>query len=140
MLDELESCTKHQDEKNIYWWTIEYSVPVSSSNMNFNEERLSTIAEMTQALGSYFFTEGDAGTRKLFMRADYDQAINIDELCSNAKNLLSRREFEGIDLSRCYKTSSQPWETQHFDAFPPLNVGKSLVVMAPWHAKEEIQP
>ncbi|MBQ9404493.1 MAG: 50S ribosomal protein L11 methyltransferase [Synergistaceae bacterium] len=141
MLDELENYTKHQNEKNNYWWTIEYSVPVSQSNINFNEERLSTIAELTHALGSYFFTEEDpvSGIRKLFMRADYDEAINIDELCSHAKYLLGTPEFEGIDLSRCYKTSNQPWETQHFDAFPPLNVGKSLVVMAPWHAKEKIQ-
>ncbi|MBQ7578497.1 MAG: 50S ribosomal protein L11 methyltransferase [Synergistaceae bacterium] len=140
-MDELESYKKSQDEKNIYWWTIEFSVPVSHKNSDINEEKLSTIAALTDSIGSFFFYEHDyTGGRRLFMRADYDGSRGIDDVLYNAENVLKDSEFEDVDLSRCYKTSNQPWERQHFDAFPPLNVGKSLVVMAPWHAKEEIKP
>ncbi|MDY3867856.1 MAG: 50S ribosomal protein L11 methyltransferase, partial [Pyramidobacter sp.] len=35
------------------------------------------------------------------------------------------------------KIENRPWNTEWMDAFPPLNVGKNLVVMAPWHAGKE---
>lgn len=141
MQDELESYTHNHDEKNNFWWTIEFSSPFSDKSRSYNEERLSTIAALTDAIGTYIFTERDYfGHDRLFMRADYRSSTGIDELLYMVEFILRDQDFKSVDLSRCYKTSNQPWETQHFDAFPPLNVGKSLVVMAPWHADEEIQP
>ncbi|MBQ7152023.1 MAG: 50S ribosomal protein L11 methyltransferase [Synergistaceae bacterium] len=139
-MDELENFKKNQSKKNHYWWTIEFSTPVSDKSMSHNEELLSTIAALSDCIGSYIFTEQDTlGRKRLFLRADYDSSIGIDELLFKIEFILKDPSFKGINLTRCYRTSDQPWETQHYDAFPPLNVGKTLVVMAPWHDKEEIQ-
>ncbi|MBQ7197254.1 MAG: 50S ribosomal protein L11 methyltransferase [Synergistaceae bacterium] len=132
----------NNDSKNEFWWTIEFSMPVSDKSIARNEEILSTIAAMTDALGSFIFTETDDRERKkLFLRADYKgESEEIDELLFKVKYFLEAPEFKDVTIARCYKTSNQPWETQHYDAFPPLNIGKTLVVMAPWHDKEKILP
>ena len=114
---------------NKFWQTIEYGINSSEKNA---EEILSTVAAMTGALGSFIFDKDG----KLFLRADYD-GENIEEILLKAKNFLATPGFEQIEISRSYKTQNQAWETQHYEAFPPLNVGKSLTVMAPWHKGEK---
>ncbi|MBQ9419534.1 MAG: 50S ribosomal protein L11 methyltransferase [Synergistaceae bacterium] len=141
MQDELQSYLKHQQEKDEFWWTIEFNTPVSDKSMARSEELLSTVAAISDALGAFVFTENDEnGNKKLFLRADYNGAIGIDELLFKVKHIIEDPDFREVNLARCYKTSNQPWETQHYDAFPPLNVGKTLVVMAPWHENEAILP
>ena len=136
-MDELASYIKTQEEKDNFWWTIEFSTPLSDNS----EELLSTVAALSDPIGSYIFTEKDSeGNERLFLRADYDGTKPIDDLMFMVNFVLKDRDFRDVDLTRAYKTSNQPWEKQHYDAFPPLNVGKSLVVMAPWHEKEEIAP
>ena len=55
-----------EDNKN-FWWNVELSVPISQSNRASNEERLSTIAAITNSIGSEIFTEKDAeGRARLF--------------------------------------------------------------------------
>ena len=129
-MDELESYLKTQKEKDNYWWTIEFSM----QNQPGNEEILSTIAALSDSIGTYIFTEQN--NTRLFLRADYDSSEGIDELLYKVEYYL--KDFKNVDLTRCYKTSNQPWEKQHYDAFPPLPVGKTLMVMAPWHEKEAI--
>ena len=131
-MDELESYLKTKKEKDYYWWTIEYS----TKNKPESEEILSTVAALSDCIGSYIFTENNSN--KLFLRADYDSSEGIDELLYKVEHILKEPNFRNVDLTRCYKTSNQPWEKQHYDAFPPLAVGKSLMVMAPWHEKEVI--
>ena len=142
MQDELQSYLKHQEKKNDYWWTIEFSTPVSDKSMTYKEEMLSTVAAISGSIGAFVFTENDDKDRKtLFLRADYEgETEEIDELLFKVKHILEDPDFKEVSIARCYKTSNQPWETQHYDAFPPLNVGKNLVVMAPWHEKEKILP
>ena len=136
-MDELESIIEAQREKDNFWWTIEFSTPLSDNS----EELLSTVAALSDSIGSYIFTEKDSeGNERLFLRADYDGTKPLDDLMFMVNFILKDKDFKDIDLTRTYKTSNQPWEKQHYDAFPPLNVGKSLVVMAPWHEKEEIAP
>ena len=132
----------NDNDKKEFWWTIEFSMPVSDGSMTRNEEILSTIAALSDAIGSFVFTEtDDRGRKKLFLRADYEgESEEIDELLFKVKHYLEAPDFKDVTIARCYKTSNQPWETQHYDAFPPLNIGKSLVVMAPWHEKEKITP
>lgn len=114
-----------ENNKKEFWQTIEYGINQSEENA---EEILSTIAALTGALGAFIFKENG----KLFLRADYDN----EEILLNAKNYLDKPEFEKVEISRSYKTFNQAWETQHYDAFPPLNIGKTLTVMAPWHKGE----
>ena len=120
-----------------YWWIVELSTPVSQENRAFNEERLSTLAAITEALGSEIFTEKDFfGNYRLFLKVSYSGAIGIDDVVFELKAFLDTPDFAGIEISRCSKVANQTWETQYYDAFPPLPVGKGLVVMAPWHEKE----
>ena len=75
----------------------------------------------------------------------FDMSVNNSEHILEIRHLsksfgsravLKDIDFKGIEISRCYKTENQKWETLHYDAFPPLPVGKKLMVMAPWHEKE----
>lgn len=127
------------DDKKNFWWTVELSVPIVGQNRTQEEERLSTIAAVTGAIGSEIFIEKDnAGNYRLFMRSDYTSSREIDDLVHELDFILDDTDFDGIEISRCYKTENQPWDKQHYDAFPPLPVGRNIVVMAPWHEKEHI--
>ena len=121
------------------WWTVELSAPISRENRYLNEERLSTIASITDSIGSEVTTETDyAGKSRLFLKTHYTTHRGIDDIVHQLEFILNDPDFQGVEISRCYKTENQAWNTQHHDAFPPLAVGKKLMVMAPWHEKEEI--
>lgn len=136
-INELEN----QNEKNSFWWVVEFSVQITHKDKSFNEERLSTIAAISEARGSEITIEHDFwGNRRLFLRAGYNSSVMLDELIYELDFILKDPDFEGIEITRCYKIFNQAWEKQHYDAFPPLPVGKSLMVMAPWHDKEEMPP
>ena len=127
------------DNNNGSWWTVELSVPVSRTSKALNEERLSTIAALTDSIGSEEKIETDfSGQSRLFLKTHYTTFRGIDEIVHQLEFLLKDPDFRDIEISRCYKTESQKWETLHYDAFPPLPVGKKLMVMAPWHEKEEM--
>ena len=122
-----------------FWWTVELSVPCALRNRQHNEERLSTIAALTDSIGSEIFTELDFfGNEILFLRTSYNGEIGIDEIIHHILFILEDANFLGIEIARCYRVDNQAWDTQHYDAFPPLPVGKGLVVMAPWHEDDEI--
>ena len=141
MHDELEDYRKAQDEKNNYWWTVEFSTALTQNDRSAKEELMSTVATISNSIGSEITVEhNDSGEYRLFLKAHYNSSIGIDELAAELEYFLKDPAFKGIEISRCYKTSNQPWETQHYDAFPPLPVGKNLVVMAPWHEKEKAYP
>lgn len=127
------------NSNNNFWWTVELSVPVARYNMAYNEERLSVIAAITDSIGSEIFTEKDFhGNDRLFLRTDYRASKGIDDVVYELDYILHDPDFEGIEITRCYKVENQEWELLNYDSFPPLPVGKSLIVMAPWHEKEEI--
>ncbi|MBR1657705.1 MAG: 50S ribosomal protein L11 methyltransferase [Synergistaceae bacterium] len=130
---------QNETKKNYFWWIVELSVPSAVYNLHHNEERLSTIAALTDAMGSEIFTEPDFyGNERLFLRASYSGALGIDDVIYMLQFILEDNNFFGIEITRCYKIENQAWDTQHYDAFPPLPVGKGLIVMAPWHEDEEI--
>ena len=121
------------------WWTVELSVFTSRHDLADNEERLSTIAAITDSIGSEIFTEKDFfGNDRLYIRANYDSSRGIDDIVFELQAVLSKPSLNDIEISRCSKTENQAWDTQHYEAFPPLPVGKGLIVMAPWHEHEEI--
>ncbi|MBQ7543628.1 MAG: 50S ribosomal protein L11 methyltransferase [Synergistaceae bacterium] len=127
------------NNNNGCWWTVELSVPVSRADRDEKEERLSTIAALTDSIGSEIFTEPDFfGNDRLYLRTDYEASREIDDVIYSLDFYLSKPAFSGIEISRCSKIENQAWDTQHYDAFPPLPVGKGLIVMAPWHEEEEI--
>lgn len=126
-------------ENKNFWWNVELSTPVTPATRTYNEERMSTLAAATDSIGAEIFIESDAeGNARLFLRTDYTSSRGIDEIVNALEAMLETSEFEGIEISRCSKIENQAWEVMHYDAFPPLAVGRSLIVMAPWHEKEEI--
>lgn len=139
MQDDFVTNPEKQDERDSFWWTIELSMPFKQYNRGFCEEMLSTVAALSDSIGADIFTERDFfGNNKLFLRANYRSSKGIDEILYELEYILKDPDFDGVEISRCYKTSDQPWEKQHYDAFPPLAVGKNFMVMAPWHEKEII--
>ena len=128
-----------QEKKRDFWWSVEFSI-VPGINGADDEEKLSTIAELSGAKGSEIFFEEKPGTKgRLFLKADYNSSIKIEDLTYTLDEILKDSYFKDVLLTRCYKTYNRAWDTQHIDAFPPLNVGKNLVVMAPWHELKEVQ-
>lgn len=126
-------------DNNGRWWTVELAVNIIHDTRTYNEERLSTIAAMTDAIGSEVSTERDFfGQNKLFLKVNYTTFRGIDEIIHQLDFILKEPEFSGVEIARCYLTTNQAWEKQHYEAFPPLPVGKGLIVMAPWHEKEKI--
>ncbi|MCR4817789.1 MAG: 50S ribosomal protein L11 methyltransferase [Fretibacterium sp.] len=115
-----------------YWWTVDFGLS-PGENRSWDEERLLTVGELSGAIGSEFHEEGG----KLVLRADYLGSHDLDSLLARLNGILS--SFEGVSILRSQKTENQSWSTQHLEAFPPLNVGRSLTVMAPWH-KNEAEP
>ena len=124
---------------NNFWWIVELSVPCALYNKPHNEERLSTVATLSGAIGAEIYTENDFyGNDLLTLKASYDGSRGIDDVVYQLDFILNDANFTGINIARCYKLENEAWNTQHYDAFPPLPVGKSLIVMAPWHEDEEI--
>lgn len=122
----------YEESGTNYWWTVDFALS-PSENRSWDEERLLTLGALSGAIGSEFLEEGG----KLVLRADYLGSQDIDALLARLNKLLS--SFEGISVLRSQKTENQSWSTQHLEAFPPLNVGRSLTVMAPWHKNEAEQ-
>ena len=124
---------------NNFWWIVELSVPCALYNRPHNEERLSTVAALSDSIGAEIFTENDFyGNDLLFLKASYEGSRGIDDVISQLQFILTDANFTGISIARCYKLENEAWNTQHYDAFPPLPVGKGLIVMAPWHEDDEI--
>ncbi|MBR1672909.1 MAG: 50S ribosomal protein L11 methyltransferase [Fretibacterium sp.] len=118
-----------EPEDQNYWWTVDFSLS-PGANRAWDEERLLTLGSLSGAIGSELLDEDTS----LSLRAHYLGSEELDSLVERLNGLLP--SFEGVSLSRCQKTENQSWSTQHLEAFPPLNVGRSLTVMAPWHKNE----
>ncbi len=119
------------DKAKSFWWTLEFSIEILNDNFNkeVEEERLFTLASLTNSIGS----ELKDDNIKITLKADYTSSQSLDDLLKNVNKILELEDFSNIKITRCYRTNNQSWSTQHLDAFPPLNVGRNLVVMAPWH-------
>lgn len=117
-------------ENESFWWTVEFTLK-PTGNRGWDEERLMTLADASGAIGS----ELVEGEEELTLRAAYLSSRPLEDLTRELEGLLP--SFKGVSLARCYKTVNRRWDTQHLDAFPPLNIGQALVVMAPWHHGKE---
>lgn len=108
-----------------FWW---YVTIVSDDG---NEEVLHSLADMTGSIGAEFL-ELPVGVK---LRAYY----RSNEDLSHWKELLSEamKQWDAVRLEDFGKIENQPWNVVSEEAFPPLNVGDGLVVLAPWHKGSE---
>ena len=113
-----------------FWWSVEFEAESDgdgNKNPAWTEERLFDLAALSGAMGSELVEEGDG----LVLRAAYRSSREIGALLAELRELLA--DFPGIALRAHGKVEDRPWHTQHLEAFPPLEAGRELVVMAPWH-------
>lgn len=109
-----------------YWWYIMISADAG------REDVLQSLADITGSIGAEI-QELPSGGAKL--RAYYR---SNEDLAFWKKKLLDAMEpWKDVKIDDFGKIENQPWNVQSEDAFPPLPVGKGLVVLAPWHKGTE---
>ena len=114
----------------MHQWSVEFKAESGGDGNKKNawtEERLFDLAALSGAMGSELVEEGSG----LVLRAAYRSSREIGALLAELRELLA--DFPGIALRAHGKVEDRPWHTQHLEAFPPLEAGRELVVMAPWH-------
>ena len=108
-----------------YWWYITLTGPAGM------EDVLSSAAVESGCIGSMVNNEGDRVDLQIYYRSNQDLGEWIKVLTPYLE------PWEEVSIKDMGKLENRPWNTEWMDAFPPLNVGKKLVVMAPWHAGKE---
>lgn len=108
-----------------FWW---YVTIVSDDG---NEEILHSLADMTGSIGAEIL-ELPACVK---LRAYYGSSRNL----SHWKDALTEamKQWDTVRIEDFGKIENQPWNVASEEAFPPLEVGDGLVVLAPWHKGSE---
>ena len=110
-----------------FWWYV----TIKSSE---SEDMLMSLANVAECIGSEVQNLPNGQTRlRAYFRNNEDISYWQDKLLDAAENMCS------IEIEDAGKIENQPWHTVVKEAFPPLQVGKNLVVLAPWH-KDKIEP
>jgi len=114
------------EKKDGYWWYITISSDAGEDDVLFS------LAEMTGSIGTELQALPTGGARlRIYYRSS-------EPLSHWKKKLLSAMaEWQEIKIEDFGKVENQPWNVAAQDAFPPLKVGKKLVVLAPWHKGKE---
>jgi len=107
-----------------YWW---YIILQARADL---EEILYYLAQASGSIGSEMSVDQDSVRAKLYYRSDKD----LDEWMKKVSCLIDG--FKGVSICGAGKEKWQPWLKIHQEAFPPLEVGSRLVVLAPWHKDE----
>ncbi|MCE5201034.1 MAG: 50S ribosomal protein L11 methyltransferase [Synergistaceae bacterium] len=111
-----------------YWWYI------TISDETGQEDVLFSLADISGSIGTELQELPSGGAR---LRAYYRSS---EELSYWKKRLLdAMKEWPSIKVEDFGKIENQPWNVAAEEAFPPLPVGKGLVVLAPWHKGREPQ-
>jgi ribosomal protein L11 methyltransferase len=113
---------------NNFWWSVELEADAANPAA---EETLAALADLSGSVGAEMLEEEGKKT----MRAAYLGSQDISHWLAVLERLLTN--FPGVSIRSHSKIENQPWNTAHFDAFPPLAVGAGLAVMAPWHKGKE---
>lgn len=125
-----ENCSKEaasfMQNNDSYWWYITFST------VEGQEDILHSLADISGSIGADLQELPDGGAR---LRAYY----RANESLSHWKKALidAMGEWNSVKIEDFGKLENQPWNVQAQEAFPPLPVGKNLVVLAPWHKGTE---
>ena len=116
-----------------YWWYITVIQRSDDATMEEIEEILFSAAEISGSTGTELQELPDGKRMRIYYRSD-------EELHYWRNKLLDALEpWPGVKIEDVGKIENQPWSQQCEEAFPPLAVGDSLVVLAPWHRGTEPQ-
>jgi ribosomal protein L11 methyltransferase len=91
------------------------------------EEILYSAAEISGSIGTEVQELPDGTRMRIYYRSDEDLSYWRNRL------LDALAPWPEIRIEDMGRIENQPWSSQSEDAFPPLEVGETLVVLAPWH-------
>jgi ribosomal protein L11 methyltransferase len=114
-------------EKESFWWYITLETKSGS------EETLASLADLSGSIGSEVFE----GNGRIGLRAYYRSHFELGYWLKRVGDVLA--SWPEISVRDMGKIENRAWHTTWKEAFPPLEVGCNLVVMAPWH-KDSEQP
>lgn len=114
-----------------YWWYITVTVGETDAPHEESEEILYSAAEISGSIGTEIQELPDGTRMRIYYRADEEIGTWRDRL------LDALEPWPGVCIEDMGKIENQPWSRQSEEAFPPLAVGGSLVVLAPWHRGTE---
>ena len=109
-----------------YWWYITVSAD------DGQEEILFSIADISGSIGTELQELPSGGIK---LRAYYRSSEDLHVW--KARLLDAMKSWINIKIDDFGKIENQPWNVASEEAFPPLPVGKTMVVLAPWHKGTE---
>jgi ribosomal protein L11 methyltransferase len=108
-----------------FWWYVTLEGGAGS------EEAMASLAEMSGSIGSEESSRGDLVQLRAYYRSSQDLGFWVGRV---EEALDPWPEIRIADMG---KIENKQWHTDWKEAFPPLPVGETLVVMAPWHKGTE---
>ena len=109
-----------------YWWYITIRSEAGQ------EDNLFSLADISESIGTELQELPDGNSRlRMYYRSNEEIAFWKGRL------LEAMKEFPGVEIEDWGKIENQPWNVAAEEAFPPLPVGRGLVVLAPWHKGSE---
>lgn len=113
------------EEKESFWWYI------TLETKSGTEETLVSLADLSGSIGSEIL----GGDGRLGLRAYYRSHFELGYWLKRVGDVLAA--WPEITVRDMGKIENRAWHTAWKEAFPPLEVGSTLVVMAPWHRGTE---
>jgi ribosomal protein L11 methyltransferase len=113
-----------------YWWYVTALLRDDAAREQ-GEEILYSAAEMSGSIGAEVQELPDGVRMRIYYQPNEDIAFWRRRL------LDALDQWDGVKIEDIGKIENQQWSRQSEEAFPPLEVGGRLVVMAPWHKGKE---
>lgn len=117
-----------------YWWYITLLDRPRETERETSEEILQSAADISGSIGTEIQELPDGVRMRVYYRSDNDLSHWRNRLLDALAELAGDADIRIEDIGRI---ENQPWPRQSEDAFPPLDVGSTLVVLAPWHKGKE---
>jgi ribosomal protein L11 methyltransferase len=114
-----------------YWWYITALLRDGATDPVENEEILYSAADLSGSIGTEVQGLPDGARMRIYYRSDEDLSFWRNRL------LDALEPWPGVKLEDMGKIENQQWSRQSEEAFPPLDIGRGLVVLAPWHKGKE---
>lgn len=114
------------DKNDNYWWYITASADAGSDDVLFS------LADISGSIGTELQELPEGGAR---IRMYYRNSEPLSHWKKKFTDAMG--DWASVAIEDFGKIENQPWNVASEEAFPPLPVGHSLVVLAPWHKGKE---
>lgn len=111
--------------KESYWWYLTIEGQIGQ------EEDLCSLVDLSGSIGSEINEGRDRIQVRAFFRSSQDLGFWLEKVNEAIE------PWPSVHVVDSGKVENQQWHTAWKDAFPPLLVGDSFVVLAPWHRGKE---